>query len=99
MCMWPKEEQNHRWGRGLSPSLEGQTALSQQEMEVKRVQRKEEAVQGLFAVSIDSLLWVQDGELASSEVFQFFYYKSVSFLPLSLTPAVGPHSIWKERKR
>lgn len=34
-------------GRGLSPSTEGQPALSQQEMDVKRARREEEAAQGL----------------------------------------------------
>lgn len=56
-------------------------------------------MQGLFAASVDSLLWVHDGDLASNAVFQFFYYQSVSFLPLSAPHAVGPRSIWKERKK
>lgn len=57
-------------------------------------ERKEEAAQGLSQhLLLNSLLWVHDGELKSSAVFQFFYYKSVSFLPSSVTYAEGPRSV------
>lgn len=86
-------------GRGLSPGLEGQTALSQQEMEARREQRKEEAGQGLFAASVIGLTALGTRCGINKQCSFPALLLPINFLPLSVMHAGAARSIQKERER